>query len=78
MSRSLWAQVSSPSTDTRLGQLACFTAGPLLLVLALLAVARFAATGGELVIGVLASLSLSLLLVVLGMVLPLSRQRADS
>jgi hypothetical protein len=65
-------RVASDALVLRLAQGACFAAGPALLVVALLAVARLAATPGEVLLGVLGGAAAALLLVVLGMVLPLA------
>jgi len=70
--RVLGMRLSSERFDVRLGQLLCFAAGPLLLVVALGGLARLALTPGEAFIGVLASLAMALLLVILGIVLPLA------
>ena len=70
--RVLQMRLSSERFDVRLGQLLCFTAGPALLVVALVGLARLALTPGEAFIGVLASVAVALLLVILGIVLPLA------
>jgi hypothetical protein len=81
MSR-LWSillrPVVSDTTAIRLGQFACFAAGPIVLVLALYGVSRYAATPDEVFLGVLASSAVALLLVVMGLVLPLARGKADA
>jgi hypothetical protein len=54
----------------RLGQLACFAAGPALLVVTLRGGAWLTLTPGEALVGVLASVAVALLLIVVGLVLP--------
>ena len=71
--RVLKLRFSSERFDARLGQLLCFTAGPALLVVALVGLARLALTPGEAFIGVLGSVAVALLLVILGIVLPLAK-----
>ena len=63
-------RVSQLSFDRRLGQLVCFSTAPVLLFFAIKAVCRFATTPWEIVVGLLASASVSLLLTVVGMLMP--------
>jgi hypothetical protein len=70
-------RLSSEGFDVRVAQLLCFVAGPLVLVVALSALPRFAATRGEIFIGVLASSAVALLIVLMGLVLPLTRLKAN-
>lgn len=74
----LTRRISSEAFDVRLGQFACFAAGPVLLVVAFGGLARLARTPGEASLGVLASLAVALLLIVLGLVLPLAQQGRGS
>jgi hypothetical protein len=67
-------RVSSERFDVRLGQFACFAAGPALLVVALGGLARLSPTPGEAFLGVLASVAVALLLVILGIVLPMAHK----
>lgn len=62
----------SEASVLQLVRLLCFAAAPALLVVALRAVARLAATPGEALMGVLAASAVALLLVVLGLVAPLA------
>lgn len=71
-------RLTSEATAARIGQLACFAAGPAVLVVALRALPRFAATPGEMFLGVLASCAVALLLVVMGLVLPLAQGQAGA
>jgi hypothetical protein len=66
-------RVSSEGFDVRLGSWLCYAAAPVLLVVALSAMARLSLTPGEAFLGALASAGLALLLVILGIVLPLAR-----
>lgn len=68
----------SDAALARFGQFACFIAGPTVMILGLNAVSRLAATPGEVVLGVLGSSSVALLLVLLGLVLPLTVDGARS
>jgi len=76
--RILAQRVTSDATAARLGQFACFVAGPAILVVGLRALPRFAATPGEVFLGVLGSSAVALLLIVMGLVLPLAQGKADS
>jgi len=64
--------IASDATAVRLVQFACFAAAPALLIASLFTVARLAATPAEVLLGVLASSAVALLLVILGLILPLS------
>jgi hypothetical protein len=68
-------RIASDLTVVRLVQFACFAAAPALLIAALFALARLAATPGEVFLGVLASSAVALLLVILGLVLPLTQAK---
>jgi hypothetical protein len=71
-------RVSRESWDVRVAQAACFAASPAVLLLAVRALARNAATPGEMVVGLLAAVAVSLLCVILGLVLPLAHRRASA
>lgn len=74
LNRMLDWPVTSDKTDVHIGQLVCFISGPVAMVMGLIGVSRFAASPGELVIGVIASCVLGLQLVTLGFVLPSGRR----
>lgn len=74
----LRSRISTEASDLRFGQAACFGASLLVLVVGLLAVTRLTASNGELLLGVLGTLSLSVQLVVLGAVAPLAARRPDA
>ncbi|HUT32365.1 MAG TPA: hypothetical protein VNE39_02705 [Planctomycetota bacterium] len=66
------ARVTTDFFDARLGQLVCFVAAVALFVIAVLKLCRLQLTEGQLVIGLLAAIACSLLLVVLGFLIPIS------
>jgi Na+(H+)/acetate symporter ActP len=66
------ARVTTDFFDARLGQMLCFVAAIALFVLAVLKLCRLGLTEGQLIIGLLAAIACSLLLVVLGLLLPIS------
>ena len=68
-------RVTTDAFDIRVGQALCFVAAPVLLVVALIGLARLAASPGEVFLGVLGSVTVALLLVVLGIVLPLAHKK---
>jgi hypothetical protein len=72
--RVLSARFSPEVFDVRFGQFACFAAGPALLVVALYGLAEHALTPSEALIGVLASVSVALQLITLGLLLPLTHK----
>ena len=63
---------SRASFDVRVAQVASLGCAPLVLLLALRGVARFAVSPGEILLGVLSASALSLLLVILGLILTIS------
>lgn len=63
---------TSQAFDTRLGQFACWFAAMMVLVLGMLKISRLSLNETELFFGLLLVLNLSLLLVVMGIVLPLA------
>jgi hypothetical protein len=69
----LW-RVSSDWMDIRFGQIVCFVAGPAVLVVALYGLANHVSTRGEMIIGVLASLAVTLQFILIGLILPLVDQ----
>lgn len=68
-------RLSTDTFDVRLSQWLCFAAAPAVLVMAVLKLSRLPLTEAEVLIGLLASLAVTLLLVILGLVLPLAQQR---
>ena len=50
----------------------CFVAGPMLMIVATLAVARLATTPGEVLLGVMSAGIMGMLMVVLGLIVPLA------
>ena len=66
------ASVTTDPLDGRLGQIVCFVAAVVLFALAVLKLSRLQLTEGQLVIGLLAAIACSLLLVVLGFLIPIS------
>lgn len=77
MSRGLLRRrLTSDATIARVVQALCFAAGPAVLIVALRALPRFAGTPFEVFLGVLASSAVALLLVVLGLLVPMSRGEA--
>ena len=66
------ASVTTDTFDGRLGQMVCFVAAVVLFALAVLKLSRLQLTEGQLVIGLLAAIACSLLLVVLGFLIPIS------
>jgi hypothetical protein len=74
--RVLGLRISSEGFDLRIGSWACFAAAPALLIVALGGLARLSLTQGEAFLGILASVGVSLLLVILGIVLPLAHKEA--
>jgi uncharacterized membrane protein YhfC len=64
-------QLTSETLDVRIGQGVCFAAAPAVLVLAVYKLARLPLSEAEFVIGLLASLAVTLLLVILGVLVPL-------
>ena len=68
-------RVTTDAFDIRVGQALCFAAAPVLLVVALGGLARLAVSPGEVFLGVLGSLTVVLLLVVLGLLLPLAHKK---
>jgi hypothetical protein len=71
-------RLSSEALDIRIAQVVCFSAAPALLFLAAYALRRHAATPGEVVVGLLAAVAVCLLCVILGLVLPLARNRTPA
>jgi hypothetical protein len=68
-------RVGTEASDARLQQWLCFAAAPTVLVLAANKLAELPLSEGEAVIGWLASATVALLLVILGLVAPLAQQR---
>ena len=68
--RLLTARVTPDILDRHFGPFACFAAAPALLYFALRAIERFAATPGEIVIGMLSAIAASLAFIVIGLMLP--------
>lgn len=66
------ARVTTDLFDARLGQMVCFVAAIALFVIAVLKLCRLGLTEGQLIIGLLAAIACSLLLVVLGFLIPVS------
>ena len=66
------ARVTTDFFDARLGQVICFVAAVALLVAAVLKLCRLGLPEGQLIIGLLAAIACSLLLVVVGLLLPIS------
>ena len=75
--RLLQRRVTSDAAVARFGQLACFAAAPAAMVAALRGTVRLASTPGEVFLGVLGGSALALLLLLVGLVLPLT-QKADA
>ena len=73
-----WAtlRLTSEKWDVQWGQWCSFLVSPLMLVLAMQAVSRFATTTGEMVMGFLAAATVSLLFVMMGLVLRLAYRRS--
>ena len=69
-------KISPESFDTKLGKLASFAVGLLVLVLSGWKLARLELTETELFFGVLLSLAVCLLFVVMGLLLPLAASAA--
>jgi hypothetical protein len=67
-------RVSSERWDLRIAQALCFAAAPALLLVAVAALRRNAATPGEMVVGLLAACAVSLLCVILGLILPMTQR----
>lgn len=65
-------QISSDAFDKRLGQVVCFVAGGLVLVLSMWKLTRLGLSEAQLFFGVLLSLCVPLLLVIVGLVLPIA------
>lgn len=65
-------QLTSPTFDVRIGQCACFAAGPAFLALAVHKLAQLSLPEDKFVIGLLTSIAVALLLVILGVLLPLA------
>ena len=70
-------RLSSETFDIRLAQLVCFAASPALLLCAVFALQRHAATPGEVVVGLLAAVAVSIQCIILGIVLPMARDRSS-
>ena len=68
-------RVTTDALDIRVGQALCFSAAPALLVVALAGLARLAGSPGEVFLGVLGRLTVALLLVVLGLLVPLAHKK---
>ncbi|MBM4040226.1 MAG: hypothetical protein FJ290_17105 [Planctomycetes bacterium] len=66
------ARVTTALFDARVGQILCFVAAIALFPLVVLKLTRLQLTEGELIIGLLAAGACSLLLVVLGLLIPIS------
>lgn len=71
MARASWPRIAD-RTLARWGQLACFAAGPAVLALGCRTSARLGDSPGAIFQGVLLSAAVALLLIVLGLLLPLS------
>jgi len=65
--------VSNDAFDTKLGQGVCFLASLVILLVSLWELARLNLTEAQLFFGLLLSLSVPLLLLVVGLILPLAR-----
>ncbi len=78
LQRLLTRRVTSDVTVVRFGQCACFLAAPVVMATSITAVARFSDSPSEILLGVLGGSAVALLLVILGMVMPLSLLRSDS
>ena len=76
--RLLTLRVTSDSNAIRFGQYACYLAAPAVMGTSITAVARFSESPSEVLLGVLGGSSVALLLVILGMVMPLSLPGSDS
>ena len=72
MARLLNLRICTDSFAVRIVQAVCFIAGPVILLAALAAVAKFASSPFEVLIGVLAGSTVALLVVLLGFVMPLA------
>lgn len=72
ISQLLGYRITSDAWDGRLGQLVCFLAGVLVLVLSLWKLTRLELTEAQLFFGVLLSLAVPLLFIVVGLLLPIS------
>lgn len=66
------ARVTTESFDARVGQVLCFVAAVALFVVAVLKLSRLRLSEGQLIIGLLAAIACTLLLVVLGLLIPIS------
>ena len=73
----LRTRLASDEAVATAGQLACFAAAPVVMLLGLLGTARCCGTPGEVFLGVLGSSGLGLLLAILGLVLPLGVRRTQ-
>ena len=64
--------ISSDAFDTRLGQVVCFVAGVLMLVVSMWKLTQLDLSEAQLFFGVLLSLCVPLLLIIVGLVLPIA------
>ena len=64
--------ISSDAFDTRLGQVVCFVAGVLWLVVSIWKLTRFDLSEAQFFFGLLLSFCVPLLLVIVGLVLPMA------
>jgi uncharacterized membrane protein YiaA len=64
-------KISSDAFDKRLGQIVCFVAGALMLVVSMWKLTRLDLSEAQFFFGVLLSLCVPLLLVIVGLVLPI-------
>ena len=69
-------EVSSEVFDLRFGEAVCFVTALIVLVLGFVGVGRVAETMSDVMLGSLATLGVSVQLVIMGIVLPLRRPRA--
>ncbi len=70
-------RIMSEWTAARVAQWICFAAGPILMVIAIGAVTRVARTPWEVLMGVLMSSVAALVIVIMGMIVPLTVQGRD-